>query len=38
MVIFLLRFARLPPTYVPVVSTAHLVVRQLIGITHQART
>ena len=25
-------------TLVPVVSTAHLVVRRLIGITHQART
>ena len=25
-------------TLVPIVSTAHLVVRQLIGITHQART
>jgi hypothetical protein len=26
------------PSYVPVVSTAHLVVRRLIGITCQART
>jgi hypothetical protein len=26
----------LPPSYVPVVSTASLMVRQLIGITHQA--
>ena len=25
-------------TLVPIVSTAHLVVRQLIGITYQART
>jgi hypothetical protein len=25
-------------TLVPIVSTAHLVVRRLIGITHQART
>ena len=25
-------------TLVPIMSTAHLVVRQLIGITHQART
>jgi hypothetical protein len=38
MVIFLLRFARLPPSYVPIVSTAHLVVWWLIGITRQART
>jgi hypothetical protein len=37
-VIFLLRFARLPPSYVPVVSTAHPMVRRLIGITRQART
>jgi hypothetical protein len=37
-VIFLPRFTRLPPSYVTIVSTAHLVVRQLIGITHQART
>jgi hypothetical protein len=37
-VIFLLRFTWLPQSYVPVVSTAHLVVRQLIGITCQART
>jgi hypothetical protein len=35
---FLPRFARLPPSYVPIVSTAHPVVRQLIGITRQART
>jgi hypothetical protein len=28
----------LPPSYVPVVSTAHLVVRQLNGITRQACT
>ena len=28
----------MPPSYVPVVSTAHLVVRRLIGITRQART
>jgi hypothetical protein len=33
---FLLRFTWLPPSYAPVVSTAHLVVRQLIGITRQA--
>jgi hypothetical protein len=38
MVIFLPRFARLPPSYVPVVSTAHPVVWWLIGITCQART
>jgi hypothetical protein len=31
-------FVRLLPSYVPVVSTAHLVVRQLIGLTRQART
>jgi hypothetical protein len=37
-VIFLPRFTRLPPSYVPVVSTAHPVVQWLIGITHQART
>jgi hypothetical protein len=37
-VIFLLRFTWLPQSYVPVVSTVHLVVRQLIGITCQART
>jgi hypothetical protein len=37
-VIFLPRFTRLPPSYVPVVSTAHPMVRQLIGITRQART
>ena len=36
--IFLLRFTCLPTCYVPVVSTALLVVRQLIGITRQART
>jgi hypothetical protein len=36
-VIFLSRFTWLPPSYVPVVSTAHLVVRWLIGITRQAR-
>ena len=36
-VIFLLRFTCLPTRYVPVVSTAHLVVRWLIGITRQAR-
>jgi hypothetical protein len=35
-VIFLLRFTRLPPSYVPV--AAHPVVRWLIGITCQART
>jgi hypothetical protein len=35
-VIFLSRFTWLPPSYVPVVLTAHLVVRQLIDITHQA--
>jgi hypothetical protein len=35
--IFLLRFTCLPTRYVPVVSTAHLVVRRLIGITCQAR-
>ena len=33
---FLLRFTCLPTRYVPVVSTAHLVVRRLIGITYQA--
>jgi hypothetical protein len=37
-VIFLSRFTWLPPNYAPVVSTAHLVVRRLIGIIHQART
>jgi hypothetical protein len=36
-VIFLPRFTWLPPSYIPVVSTTHLVVRQLIGITRQAR-
>ena len=36
-VIFLSRFTCLPTRYVPVVSTAHLVVRRLIGITCQAR-
>jgi hypothetical protein len=35
MVIFLPRFARLPPSYVPIVSTTHPVVRRLICITHQ---
>ena len=35
---FLPRFTCLPTRYVPVVSTTHLVVRQLIGITRQART
>jgi hypothetical protein len=35
-VIFLSRFTWLPPSYVPVVSTAHLV-RRLIDITRQAR-
>ena len=35
--IFLPRFTCLPTRYVPVVLTAHLVVRQLIGITRQAR-
>jgi hypothetical protein len=38
MVIFLPRFARLPPSYVPIVSTAYPVVRWLIGITRQACT
>jgi hypothetical protein len=38
MVIFLPRFTWLPPSYIPVVSTAHLVVRQLIGVTCQVRT
>jgi hypothetical protein len=33
MVIFLLRFARLPSNYAPVVSTTHLMVWRLIGIT-----
>ena len=37
-VIFLSRFTCLPTRYVPVVSTAHLVVRWLIGITRLART
>jgi hypothetical protein len=37
-VIFLPSFTWLPPSYVPVVSTAHLVVRWLIGMTRQART
>jgi hypothetical protein len=37
-VIFLLRFTWLPPSYVHVVSIAHLVVQRLIGITHQACT
>jgi hypothetical protein len=37
-VFFLLMFTWLPPSYVPVVSTAHLVARRLIGITRQART
>jgi hypothetical protein len=36
--IFLSRFTWLPPSYVLVVSTAHLVVQRLIGITRQART
>ena len=36
--IFLPRFTCLPTRYVTVVSTAHLVVRRLIGITRQART
>ena len=36
--IFLLRFTCLPTRYVPVVSTAHLVVQRLIGITRQACT
>jgi hypothetical protein len=36
--IFLLRFVRLPPSYIPVVSTAHPVVRRLTSINHQART
>ena len=36
--IFLPRFMCLSTYYVPVVSTAHLVVRRLIGITRQART
>jgi hypothetical protein len=33
---FLPRLTWLPPSYVPIVSTAHLVVRRLIGITRQA--
>jgi hypothetical protein len=37
-VIFLPRFTRLPPSYVLSVSTAHLVVRRLIGITRQTHT
>jgi hypothetical protein len=37
-VIFLPRFTWLPPRNIPVVSTAHLVVRRLIGITRQAHT
>jgi hypothetical protein len=37
-VIFLPRFTWLPSSYVPVVLTAHLVVRRLIDITRQART
>ena len=37
-VIFLPRFTCLPTCYVPVVSTAHLVVWWLIGITRQAHT
>jgi hypothetical protein len=36
-VIFLPRFARLPPSYVLIVLTVHSVVRRLIGITCQAR-
>ena len=36
-VIFLPRFTCLRTRYVPIVSTAHLVVRWLIGITRQAR-
>jgi hypothetical protein len=32
------RFTCLPTCYVPIVSTAHLVVRRLIGITCQAHT
>jgi hypothetical protein len=36
-VVFLLRFTWLPPSYIPFVLTAHLVVRWLIGITCQAR-
>jgi hypothetical protein len=35
---FLPRFTWLPPSYVPIVSTTHLMVRRLIGITRQART
>ena len=38
MVIFIMRFTCLPTRYIPIVSTAHLVVRRLIGITRQART
>jgi hypothetical protein len=37
-VIFLPRFTWLPPSNIPIVSTAHLVVRWLIGITCQACT
>ena len=37
-VIFLPRFTCLPTRYVPIVSTAHLVVQWLIGITCQAHT
>jgi hypothetical protein len=33
-----MRFVRLPPSYVPIMSTAHPVVWRLIGITRQART
>jgi hypothetical protein len=36
-VIFLSRFVRLPPSYVPVVSTAHSMVQWLIGIIRQVR-
>ena len=36
--VFLPRFTCLPTRYVPVVSTAHLVARRLIGITRQACT
>jgi hypothetical protein len=36
-VIFLSRFTRLPPSYIPIVLTAHSVVQWLIGITRQAR-
>ena len=37
-VIFSPKVHVLANTLVPIVSTAHLVVRRLIGITHQART